>query len=42
MDEIANKVKAENKRPDMKTLILEDAVLIRGKDAQDAEEELNE
>jgi hypothetical protein len=28
MDETGNKVKAENKRPDIKTLILEDAVLI--------------
>jgi hypothetical protein len=42
MDETANKVKAENKRPDAKTLILADAVLIWGKDAQDTEEALNQ
>jgi hypothetical protein len=42
MDETANKIKAENKRPDMKTLILAVAVLIWRKDAQDMEEELNQ
>jgi hypothetical protein len=41
MDETANKVKAENKRPDMKKLILADAVLIWGKEAQNTEVELN-
>jgi hypothetical protein len=42
MDKTANKVKGENKRPDMKTLIFADAVSIWWKDTKDTEKKLNQ
>lgn len=42
MDETANKTEVENKRPDMKTLILADTMLIWGRNVQGTEEELNQ
>jgi hypothetical protein len=40
MDEIVNKLRGKNKRPDMKKLILSDDMFIWGKDFRETEEKL--
>jgi hypothetical protein len=42
MDETGNKVREENKRPDMKTLIFADSVLIWGKYIKEIKENVNQ